>query len=138
MIAANESGLVAFATLLAIHRIAVDPAQLRYELGHHDPVTCEDLLRLAKRQDGVRARQLNADWSRLAKLPLPALMRGTAGWLLIGGVSGDGAVVQVPGQPPTKVARSELEKVWTCWWRCRPVRRPLVHSSNRPLSAINR
>ena len=48
-----ESGLIAISTLLAMHRIAVDPAQLRHELGHSSPVSAQDLLRLANRLDGV-------------------------------------------------------------------------------------
>ena len=37
--ASDESGLVAFAALLAMHRLAVDPAQLRHGLGHHLAIT---------------------------------------------------------------------------------------------------
>lgn len=45
-----NGGLLALATLLAVHKIAVDPSQLRHELGHDDPVTAQDILRLAKRR----------------------------------------------------------------------------------------
>ena len=42
-----DSGLVAFAQILAMHRIVADPAELRHSLGHSDPVTASDLVRLA-------------------------------------------------------------------------------------------
>ena len=44
---ADESGLIAYATLLAIYRIAVDPSQLRHSLGHHRAIDADDLKRLA-------------------------------------------------------------------------------------------
>ena len=55
-----DDGLVAFATILAMSRIAVDPDQLRHALGHFEPVSADELLRLAKRQGGVRARAIDA------------------------------------------------------------------------------
>ncbi|HJQ17575.1 MAG TPA: type I secretion system permease/ATPase [Allosphingosinicella sp.] len=108
-----DAGLIAFATLLAVHRIAVDPDQLRHELGHHDDVTPEELLRLAKRQEGVRARVVKADWARLSRLPLPALADGPEGWFLLGRVSGDEVLIQRPGETPSKLSRAQLEAVWS-------------------------
>jgi subfamily B ATP-binding cassette protein HlyB/CyaB len=104
--------LIGFATLLAVHRISVDPAQLRHELGHHDAVTGTEVLRLAHRQAGVRAKSVRADWGRLAKLPLPALASGPAGWFLIGRTAGDEALVQFPGESPQRMVRDELEANW--------------------------
>ena len=74
----SENGfndLVAFVTLLAMHRIAVDPAQLQHELGHRDNVGAPDLLRLAKRNPDMRARRVISSVEKLATLPLPALAR---------------------------------------------------------------
>ena len=65
----NNSGLIALATILAMHRIAVDPDQLRHALGHFDACSPDDLLRVAKRQDGVRAKVVTAAFDRLARLP---------------------------------------------------------------------
>jgi subfamily B ATP-binding cassette protein HlyB/CyaB len=110
---APESGLIAYATLLAIHRIAVDPDQLRHELGHHDDVRSEEILRLAKRQDGVRARAVKADWAKLARLPLPAIADGPDGWFLLGRVNGEEALIQRPGEPPSKLSREQLEAIWS-------------------------
>ena len=108
-----ESGLVAFAALLAMHRIAVDPAQLRHGLGHHRPVDATDLLRIAGGQDGVRARRKQVSWKDLERLPLPALANGPDGWFLIGRVAGDEALIQRAGGPVAKVPREGLEAIWS-------------------------
>ena len=47
----ENSGLIAYASLLAMHRIAVDPDQLRHSLGHHREIDSDDLRRLAKREE---------------------------------------------------------------------------------------
>ena len=108
-----ESGVMAFATLLAMHRIAVDPAQLRHGLGHHRPVDATDLIRLARKQDGVRARQRKAKWDDLKRLPLPALANGPKGWFLIGRIAGEEALIQRAGASISKVTRAGLEDSWS-------------------------
>jgi len=109
----SDSGLLAFATLLALHRIAVDPAQLRHDLGHAEPVTPQDLLRLARRMTGVRARLVATDWNGLASLPLPALAKGPQGWFLIGKAAADQVLVQYPGEEPRPLSREGLEAAWS-------------------------
>ena len=111
--AASDGGLVAFATLLALHRIAVDPAQLRHDLGHARPVLAADLLRLARRIEGLRARRIKADWQGLAALPLPALASGALGWFLIGRATEEQVLVQLPGEEPRSLRRAELEALWS-------------------------
>ncbi len=112
-IPALGDGLIAFATLLALHRIAVDPAQLRHDLGHHHDVTANDLLRLAKREDGVRARKVMASWDGLVSLPLPALANGPQGWFLIGKAVDDHVLIQRPGKSPEQISRSEMDGLWS-------------------------
>jgi len=56
----DDSGLFAFATVLALHRIAVDPQQLRHGLGHDRAVEADDLKRLAKRQEEVAPSRYEA------------------------------------------------------------------------------
>jgi subfamily B ATP-binding cassette protein HlyB/CyaB len=116
----DDSGLVAFASLLAMHRIAVDPDQLRHGLGHQRDVDADDLRRLAARQDGVKAKAIRTSFDRLAKTPLPALAHGPNGWFLIGRVAGDEVLVQMPsrdGQPGqtgiAKLTRDQLEAIWS-------------------------
>lgn len=108
-----DSGVRALATLLAMHKIAVDPLQLRHELGHHDPLLPDDILRLAKRQDGVRARLVRTSFDRLARQPLPVLANGPNGWFLIGRASEAEVLIQRPGSNVEKLAREELEAIWS-------------------------
>lgn len=49
----DDSGLIAYATILALHRIPVDPNQLRHGVGHNRAIDADDLKRIAKRQDDV-------------------------------------------------------------------------------------
>lgn len=105
--------LVAFATLLAFHRIAVDPDQLRHDLGHHDNVTADDLLRLAKRQADARARRVTVQIDDLKTLPLPALANGNDGWFLIGRVGNDQVLVQRPNYAPEQLSYAALEERWS-------------------------
>jgi len=109
----TNSGLIALATILAMHRIAVDPDQLRHALGHFDACSPDDLLRVAKRQDGVRAKVLIATFDRLARLPLPALAHGPDGWFVIGRVSDDRVLIQRPGRSPEQLDRLAFDAVWS-------------------------
>lgn len=109
----HDSGLISLATLLAIHKIAVDPSQLRHELGHDEPVSSEDILRLAKRQDGVRARANHVSYEKLARMPLPAMASGPHGWFVIGRAAETEVLVQRPGCSVERLARDELEKLWS-------------------------
>lgn len=113
-----ESGPVALAQMLAIHRIAVEPAHLRHALGHGGAASAEDLVRLARAQSGVRARVHSCKFERLAHTPLPALAHGPQGWFVIGRVAGDEALVQMPQPAPDgtairKLDRAGLEAIWS-------------------------
>jgi len=117
---ADESGLIAFAALLAMHRIAADPTQLRHTLGHHHPIGSGDLLRLAKSQPDVRVRAIRTSYAKLGRTPLPALANGPGGWFVLGRVEGDEALIQLTaavegerGLPIRKVTRDQLEAMWS-------------------------
>jgi len=122
-LASDESGLVAFAALLAMHRIAVDPAQMRHSLGHYRAIESEDLLRLAKMQGkeaGIRARSVRSSFDKLERMPVPALANGPNGWFLIGRVQGGEALIQLAlpqsgadGSAIRKVDRAALEAMWS-------------------------
>lgn len=116
----DNSGLIAYATVLALHRIAVDPAQLRHSLGHERPVEADDLKRIAKRQEEVRAKSIRTKFEKLAQTPLPALANGPSGWFIIAKVSDDEVLIQPPcrdqdGVQPQimKIDRSALEAMWS-------------------------
>lgn len=109
----RESGLIALATILAVHRIPVSPDQLRHTLGHHEPVSATDLIRLAQAQNGVRARRISASFDKLSRLPLPALANGPRGWFVIAAVRDDAMLIQQPGQRPRSAAADELRELWS-------------------------
>ncbi|UYY57422.1 type I secretion system permease/ATPase [Sphingomonas sp. S2-65] len=108
-----DAGLRVLATLLAIHRIAVDPAQLRHSLGHSEAVKPSDLVRLALGMDGVRAKFVTAGFDRLARLPLPALANGPEGWFIIGRVEGGQVLLQRSAGAVERVDRAALEQLWS-------------------------
>ncbi|WP_336952367.1 type I secretion system permease/ATPase [Sphingobium aromaticivastans] len=108
-----DSGVCALATLLAVHKIAVDPQQLRHELGHHDALTSDAVLRLAKRQDGVRARLVRVNFDRLGRQPLPVMANGPEGWFLIGRASDSEVLIQRPSSNVERLSRDELEAIWS-------------------------
>ncbi|WP_338045389.1 type I secretion system permease/ATPase [Novosphingobium kaempferiae] len=107
-----ESGPTMLAALLAMHRIAADPAQLRHAIGHHRALDATDVIRLVRRHEGARARRRQVQWKDLARLPLPALAQGEDGWFILGRVAGDDALVQRPGGGIEKIRRTELEAFW--------------------------
>ena len=115
----DDSGLIALAAVLAMHRIALDPDQLRHNLGHAEAVTSSDILRLAKARPDVRARAIRTPYEKLERTPLPALANGPHGWFVIGRVAGDEALIQLASPAPDgsglairKVTRAELEAIW--------------------------
>lgn len=108
-----DSGLQSFTALLALHRIAANPAQLRHSLGHFDPISAADITRLAKHLDGVKARRRDANWGQLQRLPLPALASGPAGWFLIARVSGEEVLVRYADGSIGKLSRDELAAIWS-------------------------
>lgn len=109
----SESGLVALAVVLAVHRVSVDPDQLRHDLGHERPVDSADLLRLAKRINGVRARALKVDFAKLKRMPLPVLASGSGGWFVIGRLADDEALIQKPGERVERIDLDALNAIWS-------------------------
>ena len=108
-----DSGVRALAELLSIHAVAVDPAQLRHDLGQPDPLTSRDVVRLARRQAGVRARHVQVAPGRLSNQPLPALANGPQGWFILGRLLDDGVLIQRPGGTVEKLDRAGLDAIWS-------------------------
>lgn len=109
----QQSGLIAYATILALHQIAVDPDQLRHAVGHNDSVTAEELLRLAARQQGVHAKHLQTNIERLPQLPLPALGNGRHGWFVIARVTLEEVLIQRPQAGIERVSLQALADLWS-------------------------
>ncbi|UYY79249.1 type I secretion system permease/ATPase [Sphingomonas sp. R1] len=109
----RESGLVALSLLLGVHNIAVTPEQLRHMLGHAEGASVDDLILLAKRQQGVRAKAVDVPRGGLARQPLPAIADGPEGWFVIGGLTEHGVIIQRPGHAPEQVDREGLDALWS-------------------------
>ncbi|MET3711091.1 subfamily B ATP-binding cassette protein HlyB/CyaB [Sphingomonas trueperi] len=109
----RESGLVALSLLLGVHNIAITPEQLRHALGHGESPTIDDLILLAKRQQGVRAKAVEVPRGGLARQPLPAIADGPEGWFVIGGLTEHGVIIQRPGHAPEQVDREGLDSLWS-------------------------
>ncbi|WP_066719611.1 type I secretion system permease/ATPase [Sphingomonas pituitosa] len=109
----RESGLVALSLLLGVHNIAITPEQLRHALGHAETPSADDLILLAKRQQGVRAKAVEVPRGGLARQPLPAIADGPDGWFVIGGLTEHGVIIQRPGYAPEQVDREGLDAIWS-------------------------
>lgn len=109
----RESGLRALSLLLAAHDVAVTSEQLRHILGHPDAPTADDLILLAKRQRGVRAKLVDVPRGGLARHPLPAAACGPEGWFVICGLTEHGVIVQRPGQAAEQLDRQGLDAIWS-------------------------
>src|ERR1700728_3430038 len=108
----NDQGLTSLVMLLRFHGVGADPAQVRHQSGTNTIGTAE-MVRCAK-EFGLKARQLNTNWERLAKTPLPAIAGlKDGGFLLLGKVGDDKVVVQSTKTPrPELMTRSDLEAIW--------------------------
>ena len=108
----NDPGLVALVMLLRFHGIGADPVQIRHQCGA-SAISVADMIRSAK-AFGLKAREIKSSWARLANTPLPAIAAlKDGGFLLIGKIGDDKAVVQSPNSPrPQLMTREELEAAW--------------------------
>lgn len=94
---AGDTALAAFVLMLGFLQKPADPEQLRHAAGKGGaPLDASDLLRLAKQID-VRAREVDAPVTRLARQPLPAIAQSKDGaFFLLLQVSDDKALVFHP------------------------------------------
>ena len=108
---AADPGLTVLITLLRFQNIGVDPEQLRHRFGN--VIGVPEMLRCAK-ELGLRAKSYKTTWERLANTPLPgvAVLRD-GGFLVLGKVGGDKAIVQSPLSPrPSMFTQAQLEEIW--------------------------
>jgi ATP-binding cassette, subfamily B, bacterial HlyB/CyaB len=107
-----DPGLKALVMVLRFHGVPADQAQIRHQIGV-PRVGVAEIVRTA-RQFGLKARVRTTVWSRLAHTPMPAIAAlRDGGFLILGKVTGDGALVQSPTSPrPEMMNKSDLEAVW--------------------------
>jgi len=108
----SSSGLDALVTLLHFQGVAADREQIRHRLGTNK-IGASEILRCAK-DFGLKARACSTKWSRLAKMPLPAIATLRDGrFLVMAKASDDQVLVQAPGASrPSLMSRDELLAIW--------------------------
>jgi subfamily B ATP-binding cassette protein HlyB/CyaB len=96
---------------MGFQRIAADPGQIRHRFGG-GAFGVPEMLRCA-REFGLKAREFRRSWQNLAGLPLPAIVGlNDGGFMLLGKVSEDKAIVQAAGNRPALLTRSDFEAQW--------------------------
>ena len=110
--ASIEPGLWVLVMLLRFSGIGADPEQIRHQFACK-PIGIPEMLRCAK-EFGLKARARQTSWQRLAHTPLPAIAAlRDGGFLLLGKVSDEQAIVQRPMAPrPEILSRDEFEWIW--------------------------
>jgi len=108
----DASGLDALVTLLHFQGVAADREQIRHRLGTNK-IGASEILRCAK-DFGLKARACSTKWSRLAKMPLPAIATLRDGhFMVVAKASDDQVLVQAPGASrPSLMSRDELLGIW--------------------------
>ncbi len=110
--AANDLGLDALAAILAMYQLPGDIARWRHELAHDDDVSADEIIRIAQRIEGVKAKRVSANFKRLPKLPLPAIANGPQGWFILGRVIDDSVMIQRAGHAIEAVSADALDDIW--------------------------
>src|SRR5437762_12952796 len=97
-LAVADQGLTALVTLLRLSGIGADPDQIRHRFGGVT-IGIPEMLRCAK-EFGLKARLHKTSWTRLGRMPLPAIaVLRDGGFLILGKVGDDKAMVQSPSSP---------------------------------------
>ena len=107
-----DPGLEALVTLLQFQGVAADREQIRHRLGTAK-IGAPEMLRCAK-DLGLKARAYRADWSRLARTPLPAIAAlRDGGFMVVAKAAEDKVLVQSPlASGPALMTRAELLAIW--------------------------
>ncbi len=112
--AAVDTGMAALVTLLGFYEIPADPHQLAREFASSGCALTSTALIRAARANGLKARASKSNVNRLAKLPLPAIIRDRTGAYVILAKAGPASVlVKEAGLPPTEWTLAELEQRWS-------------------------
>jgi ATP-binding cassette, subfamily B, bacterial HlyB/CyaB len=107
-----DSGLEALVTLLHFQGVAADRGQIGHRLGS-TKIGVSEILRCAK-ELGLKARACRSDWSRLARMPLPAIasLRG-GGFMVVAKAAEEKILVQSSQEPrPALMTRAEFLATW--------------------------
>jgi len=108
-----DSGYLALSVFLRLHGVRTDPDHIRRRCGTAMIGITEMLL--CARELGLKAQTCTTNWKRLTNMPLPGIAALRAGgYLLLGKIAEDSAVVLRPSSPskPEILTRVEFEAIW--------------------------
>ena len=127
----TETGLACLVILARYHGLAADLSQLRHALGMTVGVAGIGEILRAGRSLGLKIRNFESSWARLAKTPLPAIARHADGhFFILAGVQGDKVLIQDPLEPhPLTLPRAIFEEAWSGDLIVAARRAPLTESS---------
>jgi ATP-binding cassette, subfamily B, bacterial HlyB/CyaB len=110
-----DTALACLVLLLSFLDKPVTPEHLRHELGKGSKrLDAQDVLRLAKRVQGVKARRISTRIDRLVRMPLPAIARlRDDTFLILLQVDENQALVLRPAEErPEKIALADFERLF--------------------------
>lgn len=109
-----DTGLTCLTIVSRFHGVAAEIEQLRHRFARSkDPVDSSDIVRAA-RHLGLKSRQINSEWKKLEKTPLPALAQHKDGhWIVIAKADSERVLVQDPLENrPLTLPREIFESAW--------------------------
>jgi len=109
----KDTGLLCLVMLSQFFERPADSDQIRHDSGLSDHMNAEALLLAAKKLE-FKARLVSSKWSRLEKIPLPAIARRKDGrFFILAKIAPDKVLIQCPdhGQPQ-QLEREDFEETW--------------------------
>jgi subfamily B ATP-binding cassette protein HlyB/CyaB len=107
-----DSGLEALVTLLHFQGVAADRGQIGHRLGS-TKIGASEILRCAK-ELGLKARACRSNWSRLARMPLPAIASLRDGGFMVVSKAAEEKILVQSSQElrPALMTRAEFLATW--------------------------
>ncbi|WP_441279246.1 type I secretion system permease/ATPase [Tardiphaga sp. 172_B4_N1_3] len=107
-----DEGLIALVMMLRFQGLSIDPERIRHQFGKKS-IGVVEMLRCAK-ELGLKARVIRSNWTRLSKIPMPAIAVLKNGkFMLFGKAEGVQLIVLEPGSTqPRVMSRAELSDIW--------------------------
>ncbi len=111
----QDTGLGCLVSIARFHGLAADAAQIGHAFAKPGAAMEPGELLRAGRSLGLRLRDVDSNWSRLAKTPLPAIARHEDGhFFILAAIRDDKVLIQDPlEQRPLTLPRELFEKAWS-------------------------
>ena len=111
----QDTGLGCLVSIARFHGLAADAAQIGHAYAKPGAAMEPGELLRAGRSLGLRLRDVDSNWSRLAKTPLPAIARHRDGhFFILAAIRDDKVLIQDPlEQRPLTLPRELFEKAWS-------------------------